>query len=78
MQLFSHPLALANAVLCFPSEPNIPEEPEYEIIKTLYRCTGRRLIRLGKCKAFLSFPLESMQLFVVFVMRHSQKEVNRL
>ena len=27
--------------LNFPSEPNIPEGPEYEKISTLYRCTGR-------------------------------------
>ena len=30
------PLALALAVFCFPSEPNIPEGPEYEKISTLY------------------------------------------
>ena len=29
------------AVFWFPSETNIPEEPEYEKISTLYRCTGR-------------------------------------
>ena len=29
------------AVLCFPSEPNIPEGPEYCKISPLYRCTGR-------------------------------------
>ena len=33
--------APAQAVFCFPPEPNIPEGPEYEKISTLYRCTGR-------------------------------------
>ena len=27
------PLALAKAAFCFPSEPNIPKGPEYEICK---------------------------------------------
>ena len=30
------PLAPAYAIFCFPSEPNIPEGPEYEKISTLY------------------------------------------
>ena len=28
-------------VFCFPSEPSIPEGPEYEQISTLYQCMGR-------------------------------------
>ena len=36
------PLATTfKAVFCLPSEPNIPERPEYEKISKLYQCTGR-------------------------------------
>ena len=41
VQQFSRPLAPAEAVFCFPSEPSIPEGPEYEKISTLYRCAER-------------------------------------
>ena len=40
--ILMHP-STALAVFCFPSEPNIPEGPEYEKISTLYQCTGRSL-----------------------------------
>ena len=42
VQQFSSPLSLALGVFYFPSEPNIPEGPEYEKISTLYLCTGGR------------------------------------
>ena len=41
MNKYQHCIDVRGEVLCFPSEPNIPEGPEYEIISTLYRCTGR-------------------------------------
>ena len=34
------PLARAKAVFCFPSEPNIPEGPEYENINTSHNETA--------------------------------------